>query len=97
MIYAAGGVAFGDVHTNYGGPGYAPPGGTPFSVTTQRLGWTLGVGAEYALTDKIIGSLDYRYTDLGTKSFSNANPLIDTADKVAFHSSAVLVGLAYKF
>jgi outer membrane immunogenic protein len=97
LLYAAAGAAFGDVHTTYGGAGYAPPGGVPFSVTTQRVGWTVGAGAEYAFSDKIVGSLDYRYTDLGSRSFSNSNPLIDTADKVKFHANTVLVGLAYRF
>ena len=97
VVFAAAGLALGDVQTSYGGPGYAPPTGRPFSVTTQRVGWTAGVGAEYAITPNVIGSLEYRYTDLGQQSFSNANPLIDTADKVAFHSSAVLLGVAFKF
>ena len=97
LVYAAGGLAFGDVHTSYGGPGYAPPGGTPFSVTTQRVGWTLGAGAEYAFSDKMIGSIDYRHADLGSRSFSNSDPLINTADKVKFTSNTVVVGLACKF
>lgn len=97
MLYVAGGLALGDVRTYYGGPGYAPPGGTPFSVTTQRVGWTLGAGVAHAFGDHFVGNIEYRYSDLGSKSFSNADPLIDTADTVKFRSNAAVVGLAYRF
>jgi outer membrane immunogenic protein len=35
------------------------------SLNTNRLGYTLGGGVEYAVTDTLVGRIDYRYTDFG--------------------------------
>lgn len=94
LLYAAGGVAFGDVKTTY----YSPAPSTPYlSVSTQRVGWTLGGGLDYAFTDSIVGRVEYRYTDLGSKSFSIPGGGGGNYDNIGFRSSAVLVGLTYKF
>ncbi len=91
LLFVDGGIAFGAVTTKYGYTG-APP---ALSVTTQRVGYALGAGLEYAFTRNIIGSAEYRYTDLGRTSFTDIP--FDTYDDVKFTSSAVIVGVAYKF
>jgi outer membrane immunogenic protein len=94
LLYLAGGAAFGDVKTTY----YTSAPSTPYlTVSTQRVGWTLGGGLEYAFTDSILGRVEYRYTDLGSKSFSISGGGGGNYDNIGFHSSAVLVGLTYKF
>jgi outer membrane immunogenic protein len=58
LIYATGGLAFGDVDmqlTSITG-----------SVSNRELalGWTVGAGLEYAITDSLSANIEYRYTDL---------------------------------
>lgn len=93
LFYVAGGFAFGNVKTTYANAGTAPF----LSVNSQRTGYTLGAGLDYAITNNIIARLEYRYTDLGRKSFNNPTVGINTADSVKARSNAVLVGVAYKF
>lgn len=95
LLYSAVGVAFGDVKTTYYGS--APPNAPYLSVSTQRVGWTLGGGLEYAFTDAILGQLEYRYTDLGSRWLLVPGSGGGTFDNVGFHSNALLVGLTYKF
>lgn len=54
-------------------------------------GWTIGAGADYAVTDKIITRVEYRYTDFGDVTFPG-----DT-EAVSLKQHAVNVGLAVKF
>ncbi len=93
LFYVAGGFAFGNVKTTYANAGAAPF----LGVNSQRTGYTLGAGLDYAITNNIIARLEYRYTDLGRKSFNNPTVGINTADSVKARSNAVLVGVAYKF
>ncbi|PPQ35065.1 outer membrane immunogenic protein [Rhodoblastus acidophilus] len=51
LVYAAGGVAFGDVKVA--------------GFTDDRVGYTVGGGVDYAFTSNLIGRVEYRYTDLG--------------------------------
>ncbi len=86
LLYVAGGVAFGDQKSNYVGGN---------NVNSGRTGWTIGGGVDYAFTNNWIGRVEYRYSDLGRKSY-----VIDTVadtDRVRFTSSAVLFGVLYKF
>jgi outer membrane immunogenic protein len=90
LPYVAGGIAFGNVKTNYTYPDF------PFlSESTSRVGWTVGAGLEYAFTDNIIGRIEYRYTDLGRKSFTSQ--AVNTYDDVKFSSNSILAGVSYKF
>ena len=89
LPYVAGGVAFGRLHgTAYNGAGVYQGEDSDTSV-----GWTVGVGLEYAFTDNFIGRAEYRYTDFGTfdgtvQGFSSETDL--TTNDVRF-------GIAYKF
>lgn len=87
LFYVAGGVAFGDLNTKY----YGPNGGFQSAVNSDRTGWTIGGGMDYAITPNWIGRIEYRYTDLGSSYDSFANT------RIRNDSSAVLVGLMYKF
>jgi outer membrane immunogenic protein len=91
LLYVAGGAAFGEVHTHYAIAGSPPA----VFETTDRVGWTIGGGAEYAFTNSIVGRVEYRYTDLGSRSFTNVTE--NVYDNVRFTSNTVLVGLGYKF
>jgi outer membrane immunogenic protein len=77
LVYATGGVAFGEVSGSFGysasitytAPGVAVPttsGGMTWSDT--RVGWTVGGGVETEVAAGWKVRVEYRYTDLGTYS-----------------------------
>jgi opacity protein-like surface antigen len=94
QLYGTGGVAFGDVRTNYDAPIGTAIGGTD----GIRTGWTAGAGLAYEMTPNWIGNVEYRYTDLGHKDFGNGiaagGPY---ADSNQYNFSAVRIGISYRF
>jgi outer membrane immunogenic protein len=84
LLYATGGLAFGDVST--------PP---LNALNDMRAGWTLGAGFEYAINPAWSARLEYRYTDLGTKRANGGEP--GATDDNAFNFHAVRIGVSYKF
>jgi outer membrane immunogenic protein len=105
LIYGTGGVAFGGFKTdvtlaNTG----ALNGGNPFfangNVSSTRVGWTVGGGIQYAVTNNWSVFAEYRYTNFGsirennfgllpTGAFFNGNRQIN--------QNQVQVGFDYKF
>jgi outer membrane immunogenic protein len=69
LIYATGGVAFGGFNTNFSVNGNAAD-GTPFfasnSFSNTRVGWTVGGGIDYAVTNNWSIFAEYRYTNFGS-------------------------------
>lgn len=88
LPYVAGGVAFGRMDIE----AFNLAGVSQGSDDDTGVGWTLGVGLEYAFTDNIIGRAEYRYTDFGDFDFSV--PGGATADLT---TNDVRLGIAYKF
>jgi outer membrane immunogenic protein len=86
MIFGTGGYAAADFD------GYTDN-GTRFSDSTTLHGWTAGAGAEYAWTDNVLVSLEYRYSNFGSKTltYDVAYPL----DDPDMHQ--VILGLSWKF
>ena len=63
LFFATGGVAIGEIQHNY----FAPTGVVyPFAPT--RVGFTVGGGVEYAITNDFSLRAEYRYTDFGDRS-----------------------------
>jgi outer membrane immunogenic protein len=58
LLYATGGLAFGDVNMQ------TTDSVTSISNRELALGWTVGAGVEYAITDSLSANIEYRYTDL---------------------------------
>jgi outer membrane immunogenic protein len=88
LPYIAGGVAFA------GADATVFTGGTPVQEYSDTLvGWTVGVGVEYAFTDNLTGRAEYRYSDYGDLDFTEAG----ASGSFGFKTSDVRVGLAYKF
>ena len=85
LIYVTGGWAFADVDTGNAALG--------ISYADVRHGWTLGAGAEYALTDNLIGRFEYRYSGFGSDSGRNG---LDR-DRSDLDMHAIRAGLAFKF
>ena len=76
---------------------FALTGAAPFVMTGGKSdGWTAGAGIEYAITDSILGRIEYRYTNLETSGFLNipAN-VADGGTRAPI--SDFRAGFAYKF
>jgi opacity protein-like surface antigen len=92
LIYGTGGWAWGNPST-----GYALLGSPPFITNGgSSSGWTAGGGVDYAFTKNVFGRIEYRYTDLGTRSFLDVLTNSGEAGNRVLISD-VRAGLAYKF
>jgi outer membrane immunogenic protein len=60
-----------------------------------HVGWTFGMGAEYAVTEKISLRAEYRYSDYGVQDF-NA-PYFELPAKMDLKAQDVRLGISYKF
>jgi outer membrane immunogenic protein len=80
LPYITGGAAFGSIKTTTAA-------GVADSKT--RLGWTVGLGLEYAVLTNWTAKIEYLYADLGTTT--------TTAADVTFKENLVRVGLNYRF
>jgi opacity protein-like surface antigen len=76
LIYATGGLAYGDVKTSFGyNVTYLPQPSAGFLgsyangvgfASSSKVGWTAGAGLEWAATSNWSFKLEYLYTDLGS-------------------------------
>ena len=69
----------------YGTAGVATGGVKVGSVSATPVGWTGGLGVEAALSKRVTGRVEWRYTDLGTTNGSSVT------------SSDLMLGVAVKF
>ncbi len=83
LVYGAGGLALADLEVSGNGD----------KDSKTALGWTLGVGGEAAVTDRISAKLEYVYQDFGEKDFN----LNGTGVSSDFNSSQVRLGIGYRF
>jgi outer membrane immunogenic protein len=72
LVFATGGLAFGRVTSSSSS---LTSGGCNIScgfgsMSSTRTGWTVGGGAEYALTNQISFKAEYLYADLGSLTYS---------------------------
>jgi outer membrane immunogenic protein len=114
MPFVTAGFAYGQV-TSSAALSYTQTGGSPTSFSASRhmtrTGWTVGAGADYAVTERVRFGVEYLYTDLGTHpllqgSFDTgmiANQFTDgdgtIAGKIGVKTTAnvVRVTLSYRF
>jgi outer membrane immunogenic protein len=91
LLYASGGLALGDIKTEYfDGP-------AKDSDSTVKSGWTIGAGFEHAFTPNWVARIDYRYTDFGrvTDSTVTTDPGWNEHNDLTQHT--IQVCIAYKF
>ena len=89
LFYADGGVAFTD---------YRFAETTPFAQSWgggSRTGWTVGLGAEYAITDHFTGGVEYNYYDFGSAVGSGG--FGPTSIKFREFENTVVAKVSYKF
>jgi opacity protein-like surface antigen len=91
LIFGTGGWAVGNPST-----AFSLTGAAPFVATSGKSnGWNAGGGVEYAITDTILGRIEYRYTNLEAVGFVNApTNSADAGSRAPI--SDLRVGIAYK-
>lgn len=87
LVYASAGWAIAHVDAELTNP--------LFSTGTSETynGYTVGAGVDYAVTDRIFGRLDYRYTDFGSKDLVFSG----TAVESDLTQHTVRLGVGVKF
>jgi outer membrane immunogenic protein len=100
LIYAKGGIAFGGFDTNISayGPGFY---GTD-NISSTRVGWTVGGGIQYAITNNWSVRAEYLYTDWGSINENFGAGLAPAAGAFFngnrhINQNQVQVGFDYKF
>ena len=88
LPYVTGGVAWADYDL----------GGRGSTVGETAPGWTVGLGAEYAFTDKLTLRGEYRYTDYDVdEDILSADPVPGGFSTFDLVSQQVTVGIGYRF
>ncbi|UTO28658.1 porin [Bartonella harrusi] len=62
-----------------------------FDKTMTMVGYTLGGGVDFAMTDNVLLRAEYRYSDFGKKAFEKGDA------KFSYKTNDFRVGVAYKF
>jgi outer membrane immunogenic protein len=105
LIYATGGVAYGGGSSNFSAFDATQGAFWTGSPSTTRVGWTIGGGVEYALTNNWTIKGEYLYADLGSHSFNSlgntaatlAFPGVAITGKLDYNASIFRAGVNYKF
>lgn len=93
MVYATGGIAYGQIKAA-ASASLTSVGTADFSQSKTKVGYTVGAGAEYAVTNNVTLKTEYLYTDLGKLKLSYDGERFGEV-KAPFHT--VRVGVNYKF
>jgi len=86
LPYITGGAAGGDIKASNSGLS---------SASKTKIGWTAGVGVEYAFWSSWSVKAEYLYIDLG--SFDCGVACGAATDNVSFHTNLVRAGVNYRF
>jgi outer membrane immunogenic protein len=105
MIYATGGVAYGGGSSNFSVFDASTGALWSGKPSSTRVGWTIGGGVEYAVTNNITIKGEYLYADLGSSNFTSVGnaaaatffPGVYASGKVAYNASIFRAGVNYKF
>ena len=106
LLYATGGVAIADVKGNFSFTDTFAAATESGAIRDTRVGWTAGVGGEYAVGNGWSLKAEYLYVDLGRSSVTSNNlslgggaPLSAQTFTHSFDikSNIVRVGVNYKF
>ncbi|WP_336276567.1 outer membrane protein [Bartonella sp. CB178] len=94
MPYLAGGITYGHFQDTFSGALLGIADGDALDIkldeTKTMVGYTLGVGVDFAVTSNAVLRAEYRYSDFGKKKFHD---IID----IDYKTNDFRVGLAYKF
>lgn len=94
LPYATGGIAFG----RFSFEERAQDVGVRQNADVNISGWTIGAGAEYALTEDVTLRGEYRLTDYNEKDFTGHNAEGPADNFIAqLRTQDLRIGVAYKF
>jgi len=112
MFYGFGGIAWGDVETNVSVAGaplddfWTGVDSVGFDNSETHVGWTAGVGLEFAFTERFVAGVEYAHVDLGeerhtiltaTEEVSEGpNESIDIRNDVDVSFDVIKVRASYK-
>ncbi|MEL6089223.1 outer membrane protein [Bartonella schoenbuchensis] len=94
MPYVAGGIAYSQIKASVAEKvdvASAEKVDEELSGSKTLVGYTLGAGVDFAMTDSVMLRAEYRYSDFGKKTF------IDDSIEVNHKTNDFRVGVAYKF
>lgn len=107
LVYATGGVAIAEVRGNFNFTDTFSAATESAAIRDTRLGWTAGVGTEYAFGGGWSLKAEYLYVDLGRTTATSTNlmtfagavrsPSNVYTHSVDLRSNIVRVGVNYKF
>jgi outer membrane immunogenic protein len=105
MIYATGGVAYGGGSSNFSVFDATTGSYWNGSPSSSRVGWTVGGGVEYALTNNWTIRGEYLYADLGSSNFTSVGnaaaatffPGVYASGHIDYRASIVRAAVNYKF
>jgi opacity protein-like surface antigen len=98
LIYGTGGLAWATIkttRTQLSGSVFTSTPGLSEQSTFTSLGWVIGGGIEFALTQRWSTKLEYLYADIGTTTITR--DLIRQYVQISDRWSIARVGLNYKF
>jgi outer membrane immunogenic protein len=105
LIYGTGGLAYGGGNANFSVYDFDNQIGYSGSKSNSRVGWTLGAGVEYAITNNVTIKGEYLYYNLGSTT-GTISPLTGYPGYVAgswitakttYEGSIFRAGVNYKF
>jgi outer membrane immunogenic protein len=76
LLYAKGGGAF--MHADYGQQVLNPNMSSSQDVTDTRVGFTVGAGVEWGITEQLSLRAEYDFLDFGTKTYNFDNLVVTT-------------------
>ena len=98
LVYVTGGVAMGDVETSVTHvEGHSDP---TRSDSNTHMGWTVGGGAEFKVTETVSVGAEYLYVDLGSEDYEFSSPNqsgADVAGEGDITMSVIRASLNYRF
>ena len=105
MIYGTGGVAYGGGNSQFSAFDNTTHTFWNGNPSSSRVGWVIGGGAEYAITNNITIKGEYLYADLGSSKFTTTEngfaaanfPGVVASGKIGWNASIFRAGVNYKF
>jgi len=101
MLFASGGLAYGEIKTNSNSNfTFGPTFNYVQQSTVWRAGWTVGGGAEWAFLNNWTAKIEYLFYDIDSSSIASPvapNPPFAVTSHWSMQGDIVRVGLNYKF
>ena len=102
LLYGTGGLAVADTSfSNF--CDWCVPTSVSDEMSSTRLGWTLGIGMQYAVSPKLSVRTEYRHSDFGRKSYDMTSYWGDTPgvsgyiDNLNIQTNSIRLGITYAF